>query len=142
MAISKKQRQIVYNKYGGLCAYTGKPLGTDWQVDHKTSIQKHRYNTFAESGSVEEALELLKKVNDIDNLMPVVSIVNHYKRAFDLESFRVYMYNFHNRLAKLPKRTMLAKTKKRIEYMQRIAILFDITPEKPFNGHFYFETLN
>ena len=27
-------RQRIYAKYQGRCAYTGKPLGDDWQVDH------------------------------------------------------------------------------------------------------------
>jgi 5-methylcytosine-specific restriction endonuclease McrA len=32
--MKKQLREEVYNKYGGLCAYTGKPLGDDWQIDH------------------------------------------------------------------------------------------------------------
>jgi 5-methylcytosine-specific restriction endonuclease McrA len=32
--MNKKLRFQVYNKYNGLCAYTGTPLDDDWQVDH------------------------------------------------------------------------------------------------------------
>lgn len=39
MYISKKDRQIVRSKYGGKCAYTGKPLAEDWQVDHVEPVQ-------------------------------------------------------------------------------------------------------
>ncbi len=122
-------RLEVYNKYGGLCAYTGKPLKNDWQIDHceskYLSILKNTYNN----------------VNDIENLMPAISIINHYKRAKDIEMFRTYMLTFHIRLGKLPKKTLVNATINRIKYMNRIAELFDITPDKPFCGKFYFETL-
>jgi len=34
MYISKKNREIIKNKFGGKCAYTGTELKEDWQVDH------------------------------------------------------------------------------------------------------------
>lgn len=34
MAISKKQREVVFNKYGGKCAYCGCALEKGWHVDH------------------------------------------------------------------------------------------------------------
>ena len=39
------------------------------------------------------------------------------------------------------KKTMIEKTLKRKEYLLEVAELFDITPDKPFSGKFYFETL-
>jgi len=132
MYISKKDREIIKQKFAGKCAYTGTDLMENWQVDHKVSIQHNHYY----KGS---ALEI--DVNHIDNLVPAQRIINHYKRSLSLEGFRDYLRNFHLRLAKLPKKTTNKKTIKRIEYMQEIARLFDITPDKPFNGVFYFETL-
>lgn len=118
--ISKKLRQQIYDKFNGLCAYTGKPLGDDWQIDH---LKPKR-----QGGE-----------DDFDNLLPALKIVNHYKRGYDLEGFRKYMMNFHNRLKRLPKTTKSEKTMKRIMYMQKIAHLFDISEGKEFNGKFYFE---
>lgn len=115
-----KKKEKIKNKFGGLCAYTGKPLGEDWQIDH--------IKPKAQGGS-----------NDLDNLLPALKIVNHYKRCFDLETFRNYMVNFHIRLSKLPKTTRVEKTKNRIIYMNNIASAFGITPEKGFDGKFYFE---
>ena len=118
----KNLKQQIHDKYDGLCAYTGQPLGDDWQIDHiKPKVM---------GGS-----------NDLDNLFPALKIVNHYKRCQDLESFRKYMMNFHIRLSKLPKTTRVEKTKKRIIYMNNIASAFGITPEKGFDGKFYFEKL-
>jgi len=129
--MKKKLRLEIYNKYNGLCAYTGKPLNDDWQVDHIhpkcLKIQEH-HNMLTH--------------NDIQNLIPACRIINHYKRSLNLEGFRTYMKTFHIRVSKLPKNTNVLKTQKRKIYMLKIAELFDITIDKPFNGVFYFETIN
>lgn len=138
--MNSKIRQQVFEKYNGLCAYTGKPLGDDWQVDHMTSKYMHQYKTHLEYGSIEEVKLFLKKVDDVENLMPAIKIINHYKRSLDLEGFRDYMLSFHKRLKKLPKKTVIHETQRRKEYMLKVAELFDITPDKPFCGRFYFET--
>lgn len=125
----KKLRQQIYDKYGGKCGYTGKPLDDKWQVDHiipQILFKVGRY---------------LGDPNHIDNLMPACRIINHYKRGETLEGFRAYMSNFHIRLSKLPKKTQVLKTIKRKEYLNEVARLFDITVDKPFTGVFYFETL-
>ena len=121
-------RQQVYNKYNGLCAYTGKPLGDDWEMDHITP--KCHTSVWHNKGGM----------NSIENLIPSTKIVNHYKRSLNLEQFIEYMSNFHKRLAKLPKKTLVDKTKNRIRYMNEIADLFGITPDSPFSGKFYYET--
>lgn len=135
--MTKRLIQSVFDKYDGLCAYTGKPLGDDWQVDH--IIPKCHYIWFQSSEM--KIKHGVSNVDDIKNLMPAKSIVNHYKRALDLDGFRYYMCGFHKRIAKLPKKTKIARTQKRKDYMMKLAELFDITTERPFNGKFYFETL-
>jgi 5-methylcytosine-specific restriction endonuclease McrA len=139
--MKKALRQQVYEKYSGLCAYTGKPLGDDWQVDHMTSRIKHRFNVSIGNRDRAHYAERLKEVDCIENLVPSLRIINHYKRSWDLEGFRNFMKTFHKRLAKLPKKTMVEHTKRRIAYMNEVADLFGITPEKPFDGKFYFEKL-
>lgn len=116
-------KQQVYNKYNGLCAYTGKPLEDDWQIDH---IKPKR-----QGGG-----------DDFENLLPALKIVNHYKRGYDLEGFRKYMMNFYIRLKRLPKSTKSEKTRKRILYLQKISQAFDISEDAVFNGKFYFEKYN
>ena len=129
------KRQIVYDKFNGKCAYSGTQLESDWQIDHMESKKINSY--FAYKGALDE-----RNVNRIENLMPTQKIINHYKRAFDLALFRDYMKTFHLRLAKLPKNPKVQKSIKHKEYLLEVARLFDITPEKPFSGKFYFETLN
>ena len=125
----KIKRELIYNKFNGLCAYTGKPLEKDWQVDHIFPKGNFKYKNI---GGFED-------VNNIDNLLPTLKIVNHYKRCLDLEEFRKYMLSFHLRLAKLPKNTNVKATIRRKVYMYKIAEVFNITIDKPFIGKFYFE---
>jgi hypothetical protein len=124
------KRQRIYNKFNGLCAYTGKPLDDKWQVDHM--IAKAFFN----------AIPRPFKMNDIENLLPAIRIINHYKRAQTVKEFRHSISTLHIRLKKLPKKTSLESTKRRIEYLNEVAELFGVTPDKPFSGNFYFETLN
>jgi hypothetical protein len=139
MSVSKKTRESVRNKYNGLCAYTGKPLDDKWQVDHVISKFRFGYGISGECGTRDEYEKKLKEVDLIDNLLPALRIVNHYKRCKDLELFRSYMLSFHLRLKNLPKNTQAERSISRKEYMFKVADAFDITVTKPFDGIFYFE---
>jgi len=131
MSISKKLREQCRLKYNGLCAYTGLPLDDKWQADHM----------FPKCRTIQKYHEI-NKHDCIENLVPALRIVNHYKRSLDLEGFRKYMLSFHVRLAKLPNKTTVQRTVERIAYMKNIANVFGITKEKPFSGIFYFERLD
>lgn len=128
------KREKIKLKYGGLCAYTGKPLDDKWQVDHITPLW--HFDVYRNKYPID------MDINHESNLLPCLRIVNHYKREKNLESFRAYMYTFHERLAKLPKNPRTEKTIKRIAYMMEIANAFHITVDQPFSGVFYFETIN
>lgn len=144
------KRDRIFAKYGGKCAYTGKPLGDDWQVDHmfsKADIYYQAHKRVIESGLIPKMYEkelrraVKEKANSDENLFPALRIVNHYKRSLDLEGFRSRMMTFHIRLGRLPKNPKVPATVKRIAYMNEIAEAFGITPDKPFSGKFYFEKL-
>lgn len=114
--MTNKIRQQVYVKFKGLCAYTGKPLGQDWQIDH---IEPHFY-----------ARMWQRDPDRLDNLVPALRIINHYKRCRDLEEFRKYMLTFHERLKKLPLSPRVNKSARRKEYMIKVAEAFGITVDK------------
>lgn len=122
-------RARIYNKFDGKCAYTGKPLDDLWQIDHVEPRINYKWNKA--SGYAD----------DHNNLVPAIRIINHYKRGQNLEQFRKFMLKFHERLGKLPKKTQVHRTEERIKYLNKVAVLFDITPDKPFSGKFYFETI-
>ena len=144
------KREKIYAKYNGKCAYTGKPLGDDWQIDHMFSVSDIYYQAHGHlirSGLDPKMYEkelmaaVKEKANRDENLIPALRIVNQYKRSLDLEGFRERMKTFHIRLWKLPKNTKVSATVKRIAYMNEVAEAFGITPDKPFDGKFYFEKL-
>lgn len=140
MYISKKLRRRVYNKYGGRCAYSGTPLKKDWQVDHYYPVRYCR----SALPSVRPVVmgKNLTDPNAFHNLVPAQRIVNHYKRALLPDKFRTwYLGDLHLRLAKLPKKPRVDKTIRHKEYLLEVAALFGITPDKPFDQIFYFETL-
>lgn len=120
-------REQVRNKYGGLCAYTGKPLDDIWQVDHMIPLAYFGWRD--------------GDPNHIDNLVPALRIVNHYKRALTVDGFRRYPLTLHDRLKRLPKNPKVDKSVNRKRYLFEVADLFGITPDKPFSGNFYFETI-
>lgn len=117
-------REEVYNKYGGRCAYSGTPLKDDWQIDHIIPV--------SDCGSPE-----------IENLLPVQRILNHYKRAYPLELFRTWLLGeLHLRLRKLPKNPKAERSIRHKEYLLEVAELFGITEDKPFSQVFYFEIVD
>jgi hypothetical protein len=135
----KINREQVYNKYNGLCGYSETPLEDDWQVDHM--IPKNILH-WLKSDKMRDYLKTdITDINDIRNLVPCQKIINHYKRSLSLEEFRtLWLGGLHKRLDK-PKNPRTEKSRKTKEYRLKVASYFGITPDKPFSGVFYFETL-
>lgn len=76
-------RQMVYDKYGGRCAYCGKSITIeDMQVDH--IVSKHQ-------GGKDE----------FSNYNPACRRCNHYKRACSLERFRKMIATIHERVMRI-----------------------------------------
>jgi 5-methylcytosine-specific restriction endonuclease McrA len=128
-----KKRKLIFDKFGGKCAYTGTDLKDDWQVDHIKPRIMYEIGSYPYEGNP----------NDISNLVACQKIVNHYKRALPLETFRTwFLGGLHERLKKLPKNPKTEKSHKRKAYLLEVASLFGISEDTPFSGKFYFETLS
>lgn len=131
MYISKKEREIIKNKFGGKCAYTGTDLKDDWQVDHVKPVIRNWFSNDC----------MIPGNHNIDNMVPCQKIVNHYKGSLDLETFRNwYLGGLHERLRKLPNNPKVEKSRRRKEYLLEVARLFGINENTPFSGKFYFES--
>ncbi len=108
-----KVREIVFNKYGGNCAYCGTPLVKGWNVDHiKPKV----------SGGT----------NDLDNLNPSCKDCNNYKCHSGLELFRTYTKQMLNE-----KLEYLFKSKTKMQ----VAINMGSITHKEWDGLFYFEKI-
>lgn len=112
MAISKKIREAVYQKYDGRCAYCGQIIEyKDMQVDHFKPLRTWEQNN--------------KDANDISNLMPACRMCNHYKRANSLEIFRRY-------ISEIPR-------KLRNNYIYKIGVAYGNVIENEKEIEFFFE---
>lgn len=113
--LSKKQRQEVYDKYHGHCAYCGCVLEyKDMQVDHIESVFTAEYKG--------------EKVNnDIENFNPSCRACNFYKGTQSIEQFR-----------KAITAILLPNLKKNFNY--RLAIKYGfVEPKEVRPVRFYFE---
>lgn len=129
--ISKKQREEIKQKFDGLCAYSGTPLEDDWQVEHIKPLVRNWF----------DGTSMFPDAHRDENLVPVQKIINHYKGSLDLETFRTwFLGGLHERLDK-PKNPRTEKSKRKKEYLNKVASYFGITPTKPFDGIFYFESV-
>lgn len=78
--LTKSERQSVYEKCAGHCAYCGCEIEyQDMQVDHVQSL--HQGGT-----------------DELDNMLPSCRSCNHYKRSLDLEGYRQYLSGVSHRL--------------------------------------------
>lgn len=77
MAITKKQRQQVWDKSNGNCWYCGADLPErGWRVDHKDPV-------YRQDG------EMWNPQNDvIENMVPACAPCNIFKSVFTVEEFR------------------------------------------------------
>lgn len=131
--LSKNDRELIKQKFNGLCAYSGTILESDWQVDHVKPVVRNWWTNTS----------MFEDNDNSDNMFPVQKIINHYKGSLDLETFRNwYLGGLHERLNKLPKNPKTTKSIKRKIYLLKVAEYFGITIDKPFSGKFFFETIN
>lgn len=126
--MTKKQREIVYNKYNGHCAYCGKIIDyKDMQVDHlipqRAFDSKKPYRR--KYKNLKDTIEIAD-VNDINNLMPSCRRCNHYKRANPLEDFRYYLLDMKHKLLD-------------DSYLGKVAMDYGMVTWNGWDGKFYFE---
>lgn len=78
MALTPFERQQIYDKFGGCCAYCGCEITIkEMQADHVVPLY-------------------LGGADDISNLYPACRACNHYKSTFDVEKFRAVIEQASN----------------------------------------------
>ncbi|WP_303814070.1 HNH endonuclease [Selenomonas ruminantium] len=85
--LTQKERQLIYEKYQGHCAYCGCPLEfKEMQVDHIDSVRRHE----------EDGLN----VDFMDNYNPSCRMCNFYKDTLSIDDFRRNLSLIIERLTK------------------------------------------
>lgn len=78
--LSKEERQQVYEKCNGHCAYCGCKLGyKDMQVDHMVPLR-------------------IGGADETSNMLPACRSCNHYKATLGVEGYRRYLAGIAHRL--------------------------------------------
>lgn len=125
---TKKERQAVYEKYHGHCAYCGKEIAlNEMQVDHIVPVMHALYGTKEQREPVEQMITD-GSMNSLDNLNPSCRACNFYKGMSDVEGFRQRIL------------TQLDHTC-RSSFQTKLAMQYGMITYTPWNGKFYFETL-
>ena len=135
--MKKKDREIVFNKYGGRCAYCGEKLQKGWHVDellpcrrkYKRVSAHYILNATGEIANVRHLSENElttekftfvpeRMASDgyshperlhIDNQMPACASCNINKHSMSLEDFRKLISGFMNHLNELSTQYKIAK---------------------------------
>lgn len=110
MAVNKKNRLIIFNKFDGKCAYCGCDLTKGWHVDEVLPIVRSTRYIIGLDGNriwdkkrsdyvTENYLEFPERMH-IDNQYPACASCNMLKGSQTLEAFRAIIQNFVNSLNK------------------------------------------
>ncbi len=107
----KKDREIVFNMYGGKCAYCGCELQKGWHVDHvepceriykRETVVRNKTGIFGDFQSHERVLKFKgygnEAANHIDNYLPSCPSCNINKHGDSIEGFRKSISGYLNSL--------------------------------------------
>lgn len=127
--MKKKDRQIIFNKYGGRCAYCGIPLLSGWHIDERLPVKRmysKEFNTKTNRWTRKIIGVVYPERFHIDNQMPSCPSCNVNKRALTLDSFRELISGFTRHL-----------NSHSVQY--KIAKRYGLVREEPKPVIFYFE---
>lgn len=124
-------RQKIFDKYGGRCAYCGCELQKGWHVDEINPVRRN-YSTDWD----DEKGKFVRKINGcvnpggfhIDNQNPACPSCNINKHSDSLEQFRKMIAHF-----------MVTLNRDSVQY--KIAKRYGLIQETNIDVKFYFETL-
>lgn len=126
--MTKKDRQIVFDKYGGKCAYCGCELVKGWHADHiEPIVRDSKWNR--DKGRFEQIGICRKPENEtLENYNPACASCNIQKNSFTVEQFRSNIKQFLNSLNQYSTQYKFAKR-------------YGLVTETDIEVKFYFETV-
>ena len=114
-----KERDIVFNKHNGKCAYCGCELHKGWHIDHIEPIIRNWTN-----GTCKKP-----ENNTLDNYNPSCASCNIQKNSYTLEQFRRNIKQFVNSLNQYSTQYKFAKK-------------YELIKETDIEVKFYFEKIS
>ena len=139
MVITKKDREALFNKFDGKCAYCGCELKKGWHVDHFEPIWRGKRDVLDKNGKriwdsekheyKSESFMYHPQNHNAENYMPACASCNILKGGNNLEAFRSIIANFINSLNSYTNQYKFAKRYGLVEETNKPVV-------------FYFEALN
>lgn len=124
-----KERQLVFDKFGGKCAYCGCELTKSFHVDHVEPMMRGKqligYSVFDQKPVYGDRTK--HENNVTENMMPSCASCNLYKSTYSLEQFREQVGLLTSRLNKRFPQYKIVKR-------------FGLVVETNIPVNFYFET--
>jgi 5-methylcytosine-specific restriction endonuclease McrA len=126
--MNKKERQLIFDKYCGRCAYCGCELQKGWHTDHiEPIVRDSKWNK--DKGRYEATVNCRKPENEtLENYNPSCASCNIQKNSYTLEQFRSNIKAFVNSLNLYSTQYKFAKK-------------YGLVSENDIEVKFYFETL-
>jgi len=109
--MKKKDRQKIFDKYEGKCAYCGDPLLKGWHVDEiKPVIRNHKWNSSKRKWEIDKnkPMQYPERLT-IDNQNPACASCNINKHTMSLEQFRSAIKAFMKHLNERSTQYKIAK---------------------------------
>ena len=132
--MNKKDRELIFDKYGGKCAYCGCDLVKGWHVDELLPVRRKRklvpiesYGNYTGYKYKADGYEHPERLH-IDNQMPSCPSCNINKHSESLESFRKSIQGYMKHLNEISTQYKIAKR-------------YGLVKETNIEVKFYFETL-
>ena len=109
MMTKKEERQFIYDKYNGHCAYCGCKLQKGWHVDELLPVQRNMKYSKDKSKYVHDGTCTHPERLNIDNQMPSCPSCNINKHSLELEDFRNLISGFMKHLNEVSTQYKIAK---------------------------------
>lgn len=87
MALTKAERELVRQKFGGRCAYCGCELPPRWHADHMEPVER-KLKYVPGKGVIATGEFHNPEADNIENMMPACPACNIDKHSLPLESWR------------------------------------------------------
>ena len=92
--MKKKDRELIFNKYGGRCAYCGTLLNGKFHVDEKEPVRRNYKWNRDKSRYISDGTMMHPERLNINNQMPACASCNINKHSMSLEEFRRLIAGF------------------------------------------------
>jgi hypothetical protein len=125
---TKKERELIFNKYGGKCAYCGCDLEKGWHIDELMPIRRNHKWDREKMKMIPDGCMHPERLN-IDNQMPACASCNINKHSDSLEDFRRNI-------------TQYVQSLNLYSTQYKIAKRYGLIVEEPKPIVFYFETID